>query len=124
MMTVAAVAQLLIALAFVSIPLVRHATVPPPRPPPMPNWPVRVCAPGGLAENGMRFDAGGHETWAPVGIALVMTAIAFARKGDPELARIDVQSFLDVAEAAFPAGGPRTCRTCATSSSSAVRSWS
>ncbi|MFI6775953.1 hypothetical protein [Nocardia sp. NPDC050412] len=77
-----------------------------------------------LAENGMRFDAGGHETWAPVGIALVMTAIAFARKGDPELARIDVQSFLDVAEAAFPAGGPRTCRTCATSSSSAVRSWS
>ncbi|MFJ7159175.1 hypothetical protein ACIQUQ_30095 [Streptomyces sp. NPDC101118] len=29
-----------------------------------------------LEENGLRFDAGGHETWAPVAVATVMTAVA------------------------------------------------
>ncbi|MFJ1867572.1 hypothetical protein ACIOD1_23430 [Streptomyces sp. NPDC088097] len=98
-----------------------------------------------LAENGMRFDAGGHETWAPVSIAAALAAgaalnllgvswapvttwvlltlvllinclilhsnltavssvrAAFARKGDEELARVDVPALLKAAEAAFPA---------------------
>ncbi|PZG14005.1 hypothetical protein [Nonomuraea aridisoli] len=97
-----------------------------------------------LAENGMRFDAGGHETWAPGGIAAVLVAVAvmnvaavswsgtatwivqslvlvvhclvihsqltavssvrsaFARKGDPVLAGIDVAALLKAAESGFP----------------------
>ncbi|MEV6341629.1 hypothetical protein AB0M12_43795 [Nocardia vinacea] len=144
MMTVAAVAQLLIALAFVSIPLVRHRYGAAAQTAADAELARQGVRPGVLAENGMRFDAGGHETWAPVGIALVMTAMAvlnlagndwgrtlswvfqvlvllgnvailysnltavksveaaFARKGDPELARIDVRNLLDVAGAAFP----------------------
>ncbi|MET8335692.1 hypothetical protein ABZV14_21055 [Streptosporangium canum] len=92
----------------------------------------------------MRFDAGGHETWAPVSIAAVMAATAaanlfagswaepltwvfqtivllincvilysqmaatksvqaaFARKGDPMLARVDVPALLKAAEDGFP----------------------
>ncbi|MEV4559639.1 hypothetical protein AB0K51_21955 [Kitasatospora sp. NPDC049285] len=92
----------------------------------------------------MRFDAGGHETWAPVAIAAVLAATAaldltgrswavvlhqvvlglvlaincvilysnltaapsvraaFARKGDEELARIDVAALLKAAESGFP----------------------
>ncbi|WP_433758399.1 hypothetical protein [Nocardia sp. CA-135398] len=142
MMIVAAVAQLLIALAFVSIPLVRHRYGAAAQAAADGELARQGVRPRVLAEDGMRFDAGGHETWAPVGIALVMTAMAvlnlavndwgrilsrvfqvlvllgniailysnltaaksvqaaFARKGDPELARIEVQSFLDVAEAA------------------------
>ncbi len=101
-------------------------------------------APTVLTDNGMRFDAGGHETAAPVGIAAVLVALAglnlagigwvgtlnwvvlslvligngvilysqltaarsvtaaFARKGDPSLARIDVPALLAAAEAGFP----------------------
>jgi hypothetical protein len=136
--------QLSVAGAFVSIPLVRarfgasatasaHAE--------LRRQGVRTTV---LEENGMRFDAGGHETWAPVSIAAVITATAvlnlaavswagllnwivlglvlaincvilysnltatasvraaFARKGDPELARIDVAALLKAAEAGFP----------------------
>ncbi|MEU0505196.1 hypothetical protein [Nocardia sp. NPDC005998] len=144
MMTVAAVAQLLIALAFVSIPLVRHRYGAAAKAAADADLTRQGVRPAVLEENGMRFDAGGHETWAPVGIALVMTTLAvlnvagndwgrmlswifqvlvllgngvilysnltaaksiraaFARKADPELARIDVERFLDAAENAFP----------------------
>jgi hypothetical protein len=97
-----------------------------------------------LADNGMRFDAGGHETAVPATVAAVMTVLAvlnfaasswavpltwvfqtivllgnvailhsqltaeksvraaFARKGDPLLARVDVRALLTAAEAGFP----------------------
>ncbi|MFC9892839.1 hypothetical protein ACFVMC_04015 [Nocardia sp. NPDC127579] len=144
MFTLAAIAQILIALAFVSIPLVRHrfggdAAAAADR-----ELTRQGVRPAVLAENGLRFDAGGHETWAPVSFAALMliaaalnlagsewgqtlswifqaiillanaliiysnlTAVqsvtaAFAKKGDPELARIDVRGFLDAAENAFP----------------------
>ncbi|MGK5640916.1 hypothetical protein ACSNOK_21765 [Streptomyces sp. URMC 126] len=137
--------QLLVAAAFVSIPLVRHrhgpaATAAAHRE--LERQGVRTSV---LAENGMRFDASGHETWAPVAIAAVTAAAAvlnltghgwagpatwavlglvlvinivilysnvtavksvqaaFARKGDPELARVDVAALLKAAESGFPA---------------------
>ncbi|MFI9204114.1 hypothetical protein [Streptomyces sp. NPDC053048] len=139
-----AVMQLLVATAFVSIPLVRHrygATATAGAQAELERQGVRPTV---LAENGMRFDAGGHETWAPVSIAAAMAAAAganlfgsswagpltwvvqsivllincvilysnltavksvqaaFARKGDPMLARIDVAALLKAAEAGFP----------------------
>ncbi|GHG66253.1 hypothetical protein [Streptomyces griseocarneus] len=137
--------QLLVAAAFLSIPLVRHrygATATAAARAELERQGVRTTV---LAENGMRFDAGGHETWAPVAIATVVAAAAglnlaggswagavtwsvlglvlaincvilysnltavksveaaFARKGDPELARIDVAALLKTAESGFPA---------------------
>jgi hypothetical protein len=136
--------QVLIALAFVSIPVIRA------------RWGADAQAAAEaeltrqgvpatvLAENKLRFDAGGHETAAPVGIAAVLVALAalnvfgtslgepltwwlqpliilvngailysqltavravegaFAKKGDPLLARVDVPAFLTAAEKAFP----------------------
>ncbi|MEV0298134.1 hypothetical protein [Nocardia sp. NPDC050710] len=144
MITAAAIAQILIALAFISIPIVRHRYGKAAEAAAHAELTRQGVRPEVLAENGMRFDAGGHETWAPVGIASVMTALAalnlagneggvtlswifqilvllangvilysnltaatsitaaFAKKGDPELARIDVKRFLDAAEGAFP----------------------
>jgi hypothetical protein len=136
--------QLLVAAAFVSIPLVRNrygatATVGAHAQLREQGVPTTV-----LADNGMRFDAGGHETAVPVTVAAVMTVLAglnlvasswagpltwvfqsivllgngailysqltaeksvraaFARKGDPVLARIDVKALLEAAEAGFP----------------------
>ncbi|MFI5714355.1 hypothetical protein [Nocardia sp. NPDC051750] len=102
---------------------------------------VRTTA---LSENGMRFDASGHEWAAPAGIATVLLAVAgvnlagagwaatldlivfalvligngvivysnataaksvrvaFHRKSDPELMRVDVPALLKAAEAGFP----------------------
>ncbi|WP_330250950.1 hypothetical protein OG874_32815 [Nocardia sp. NBC_00565] len=144
MMTIAALAQLLIALAFVSIPLVRARYGAAAKDAVGAELTRQGVRPAILEENGLRLDAGGHETWAPVGIALVMTTLAvanlagngwgqtlswifqvlvllgngailysnltaaksiraaFARKGDPELARVDVERFLDAAGAGFP----------------------
>ncbi|WP_406311261.1 hypothetical protein OHA77_20760 [Streptosporangium sp. NBC_01639] len=68
--------QILVATAFVSIPLVRHrygATAMASAEAELQRQGVRTTV---LAENGMRFDAGGHETWAPVSIAAVMAATA------------------------------------------------
>ncbi|MET8776079.1 hypothetical protein ABZV58_13755 [Nocardia sp. NPDC004654] len=143
-MTVAAIAQLLIALAFVSIPLVRHRYGAAAKAAAEAELNRQGVRPGVLAEHGMRFDAGGHETWAPLSIALAMTGLAvlnlagnlwgqtltwigqvlvvlvnivilysnltaakgveaaFAKTGDPELARIDAGRFLAAAEGAFP----------------------
>ncbi|WP_326589632.1 hypothetical protein [Streptomyces sp. NBC_01294] len=68
-MNAVAALQVLIALAFLSIPLVRsrygsraQAAVEAE----LGRQGVRTTV---MAENGMRLDAGGHETWAPVGIA-------------------------------------------------------
>lgn len=76
MITFAAVVQLLIALAFVSIPVVRHrygggAGAHAEAELERQGIPVRV-----LKENKINFDASGHETWAPGSIALVMAALA------------------------------------------------
>ncbi|MER6449825.1 hypothetical protein [Streptomyces venezuelae] len=76
-MDAVAALQLLIAVAFLSIPVVRsrygaraQASVEAE----LGRQGVRSTV---MAENGMRLDAGGHETWAPVGIAaaLVLPAL-------------------------------------------------
>ncbi|MFG2880559.1 hypothetical protein ACGFYU_37020 [Streptomyces sp. NPDC048337] len=76
--------QILIALAFLSIPLVRsryggraQAAVEAE----LARQGVRTTV---MAENGMRVDAGGHETWAPVGIATaLLVPAAFTLAGSP-----------------------------------------
>jgi hypothetical protein len=133
-----------IACAFVSIPMVRArfgATATAVAHAELRRQGVRTTV---LEESGMRFDAGGHETWVPVLIAAVLattaafnlvgsssagllnwvvlglvlaincvilysnlTAIssvqaAFGRKGDAELACIDVAALLKAAESGFP----------------------
>lgn len=68
--------QLLVAAAFLSIPLVRHrygATAMAGAQAELERQGVRPTV---LAENGMRFDAGGHETAVPVTVAAVMAALA------------------------------------------------
>jgi hypothetical protein len=136
--------QLVVAAAFVSIPAVRArfgslATVLAHR-----ELERQGVSPNVLVDNGMRFDAGGHETVLPVTVASVMTVLAvlnfagsswatpltwvfqsivlvgngvilysqltattsvqaaFARKGDPVLARIDVPALLGAARDGFP----------------------
>ncbi|MFC8828645.1 hypothetical protein ACFT9I_25235 [Streptomyces sp. NPDC057137] len=144
MTAITAVVQFLVALAFVTIPMVRSrygAQAQAAAEAELTRQGVRTTV---LADNGIRFDAGGHETIAPVTLALMaavpacltltggdlgetlswylmplvlladvgilysqLTAeksvtAAFAKKGDPELTRIDVRSLLDTAERAFP----------------------
>jgi hypothetical protein len=68
--------QLLVAGAFVSIPLVRArygATAMAAAEAELVRQGVRPTV---LTENGMRFDAGGHETAAPVGVAVAMVIAA------------------------------------------------
>ncbi|GAA3139716.1 hypothetical protein GCM10010466_33520 [Planomonospora alba] len=70
------VMQLLVAVAFLSIPLVRHrygAAATARAQAELARQGVRTTV---LAENGMRFDAGGHETAAPAAVAAVMAALA------------------------------------------------
>ncbi|MFF4864718.1 hypothetical protein ACFY3J_23920 [Streptomyces sp. NPDC001231] len=144
MNALAAVMQLLVAAAFVSIPLVRHRYGPAAKAAAVAELRRQGVRPEVLEENKLRFDAGGHETAAPATVAVVMTALAamnfagaepaqlltwifsslvllmnvvivysnltavksveaaFSRKGDPELARIEVGPFLKAAEDAFP----------------------
>ncbi|WP_433181260.1 hypothetical protein [Actinoallomurus sp. CA-150999] len=144
MNTLAAVMQLLVAAAFVSIPLVRHRYGPAAKAAAQAELRRQNVRPEVLDENKLRFDAGGHETAAPATVAAVMittavlnlaghglaqpltwifsslvlllnagivysnlTAVksvqaAFRRKGDPELARVQVAPFLKAAENAFP----------------------
>ncbi|MBE1486879.1 hypothetical protein [Plantactinospora soyae] len=76
MLIFAAVLQLLVALAFVSIPLVRHrhgdsAKVNAEAELTRQGVPVTV-----LRDNKLSFDASGHETAAPVAVAAVMVALA------------------------------------------------
>ncbi|WP_433261062.1 hypothetical protein ACQPWR_19045 [Micromonospora vinacea] len=144
MNTLAAVMQLLVAAAFVSIPVVRHRFGPAAKAAAEAELRRQAVRPEVLQENNLRFDASGHETAAPVTVAVVMTAVAalnlagagpaqlltwifsslvvlmnvvivysnrtavksveaaFHRKGDPELARVQVAPFLRAAENAFP----------------------
>ncbi|UFS93940.1 hypothetical protein [Nocardia huaxiensis] len=144
MNTVIATVELVAAAAFLSMPLVRNrfgAAAMVEAENELARQGVRTTA---LRENGMRFDASGHEWWAPGGIAtllLVMAGLnlagfdwmrpvnwavmallllansvivysnltavrsvqaAFAKKNDPELARIDVPALIQVAESGFP----------------------
>lgn len=76
MMTFAAILQLLVALAFVSIPLVRHrfggsAKANAEAELRRQGVPVTV-----LAENKLSFDASGHETAVPLTVAGVMLVVA------------------------------------------------
>ncbi|MGC4866209.1 hypothetical protein ACLQ3B_12355 [Micromonospora sp. DT53] len=144
MNTLAAVMQLLVAVAFVSIPMIRHRFGPAAKAAAEAELRRQAVRPEVLQENNLRLDASGHETAAPVTVAVVMTAVAalnlagagpaqlltwifsslvvlmnvvivysnrtavksveaaFQRKGDPELARVEVASFLRAAENAFP----------------------
>ncbi|WP_067542981.1 hypothetical protein [Nocardia crassostreae] len=144
MNTIVATVQLVAAAAFVSMPIVRNrygTAAMAKAAGELARQGVRTTA---LRENGMRFDASGHEWWAPGGIATLLvimaglnlagvewmrpvnwvvlgglflancvivysnlTAVqsvtaAFARKNDPELARIDVRTLIKVAESGFP----------------------
>ncbi|MFJ6757387.1 hypothetical protein ACIQNK_20470 [Streptomyces sp. NPDC091273] len=75
-MNAVAALQILIALAFLSIPLVRSrygARAQAAVEAELGRQGVRTTV---MAENGMRLDAGGHETWAPVGIALALAVPA------------------------------------------------
>ena len=76
MHVLAAVAQLLIAAAFVSIPLVRHRFGPAATAAAEAELARQGVRGGVLAANGLRFDAGGHETAAPVAVAVLMSALA------------------------------------------------
>ncbi|MGW1550132.1 hypothetical protein [Streptomyces sp. NPDC002346] len=144
MNSLAAVMQLLVAIAFISIPVVRHRFGPAAKAAAVAELRRQNVRPEVLEENKLRFDAGGHETAAPATVAAVMigtaalnfagaapaqpltwvfsslvllmnagivysnlTAVksveaAFRRKGDPELARVEVAPFLQAAEDAFP----------------------
>ncbi|MFE9205603.1 hypothetical protein [Micromonospora sp. NPDC007230] len=76
MNTLAAVMQLLVAAAFVSIPVVRHRFGPAAKAAAVTELRRQHVRPEVLEENKLRFDAGGHETAAPATVAVVMTAIA------------------------------------------------
>lgn len=76
MIVLAAVLQLLVALAFVSIPVVRHHfgdTAKEKAEAELRRQGVPVSV---LEENKLSFDASGHETAAPVTVAAVMTVLA------------------------------------------------
>lgn len=76
MTTLAAVLQLLIALAFVSIPMVRSRYGPRAQAAAEAELACQGVPGTVLADNKLRFDAGGHETAAPVAIASVLVALA------------------------------------------------
>ncbi|MFV2178136.1 hypothetical protein ACFHW2_04235 [Actinomadura sp. LOL_016] len=103
--------QLLVAAAFVTIPMVRHRYGPAAKAAAEAELARQDVPTTVLEENGLKFDAGGHETAAPVAIAAILysqltaaTSVraAFERKGDPTLPRIDVRAPLEAAEGAFP----------------------
>ncbi|MER5889386.1 hypothetical protein ABT160_36655 [Streptomyces sp. NPDC001941] len=76
MNTTAATAQLLVAAAFVSIPLVRHRFGSAAKAAAVAELRRQDVRPEVLEENRIRFDAGGHETAAPVTVAAVMVTTA------------------------------------------------
>lgn len=87
MNTVVAVVELAAAAAFVSMPIVRnrygaHAMATAEAE--LARQGVRVTA---LRENGMRFDASGHEWWAPGGVAILLVVMAGLNIADAEWMR-------------------------------------
>ncbi|MFF2189889.1 hypothetical protein [Streptomyces sp. NPDC058155] len=88
MNALAAVMQLLVAAAFVSIPVVRHRFGPAAKAAAVAELRRQEVRPEVLEENKLRFDAGGHETAAPVTVAAIMIAVAAANFADADLARL------------------------------------
>ncbi|GAA3765143.1 hypothetical protein GCM10022225_58990 [Plantactinospora mayteni] len=88
MNTLAAVMQLLVAVAFVSIPVVRHRFGPVAKAAAEAELRRQNVRPEVLAENKIRFDASGHETAAPVTVAAVMTATAALNLVGADLAQL------------------------------------
>ncbi|WP_328407821.1 hypothetical protein [Nocardia sp. NBC_00403] len=72
----AAVLQLLIALAFVSIPLVRHRYGAAAKTAAEAELRRQGIPASVLKENNLSFDAGGHETIVPATVALIMMVLA------------------------------------------------
>ncbi|GGR82646.1 hypothetical protein GCM10010252_21690 [Streptomyces aureoverticillatus] len=72
----AAICQLLVAVAFLSIPLVRHRFGAAAKAAADRELDRQGVPAGVLEANGLRFDAGGHETLAPLAVAAVMVALA------------------------------------------------
>ncbi|QFZ17329.1 hypothetical protein [Saccharothrix syringae] len=87
MNTLAAAMQLLVAVAFVSIPVVRHRFGPAAKAAATAELRRQQVRPEVLEENKLRFDAGGHETAAPVAVAAVMTATAALNLAGADLGR-------------------------------------
>ncbi|MBE1531499.1 hypothetical protein [Actinomadura algeriensis] len=87
MPTLAAVLQLLVAVAFVSIPLVRHRYGPAAKAAAEAELARQDVPPAVLAEHGLKFDASGHETAAPVAIAAIMVTVAALNLADHDWAR-------------------------------------
>ncbi|MFF0480344.1 hypothetical protein [Streptomyces sp. NPDC004435] len=73
---IAAVAQIAVALAFLSIPLLRHRFGPAAKAAAVTELKRQGVRPEVLDENGLRFDASGHEWWAPGSFAAVNLAVA------------------------------------------------
>ena len=73
---VAAVAQILVATAFLSIPLLRHRFGAVAKAAAVTGLRRQGIRPEVLEENKLRFDASGHEWWAPGSFALVNIAAA------------------------------------------------
>ncbi|MER5929877.1 hypothetical protein [Streptomyces sp. NPDC002054] len=76
MNTCAAILQLLVAVAFLSIPLVRHRYGADAKATAEAELERQGVPAGVLEANGLRFDAGGHETYAPLAVAAVMATLA------------------------------------------------
>jgi hypothetical protein len=68
--------QLLVAVAFVSIPVVRHRYGPAAKAAAVAELRRQNVRPEVLEENKLRFDAGGHETAAPATVAAITTGTA------------------------------------------------
>ncbi|MGW4895799.1 hypothetical protein ACWEQL_26590 [Kitasatospora sp. NPDC004240] len=76
MNTVAAVAQVLVAAAFASIPLLRHRFGAVAKAAAVTELRRQGIRPEVLEENKLRFDASGHEWWAPGSFAVASLAAA------------------------------------------------
>ncbi|MBT2395971.1 hypothetical protein [Streptomyces sp. ISL-100] len=82
MNTLAAITQILVAAAFLSIPLIRHRFGNAAKAAAVAELEQQGIRPSVLEENKLRFDAGGHEWWAPGSFAAAMlTAAAFNLAG-------------------------------------------
>lgn len=88
MTTLAAAMQFLVAIAFVSIPMVRHRFGPAAKAAAVAELRRQNVRPEVLEENKLRFDAGGHETAAPVAVAAVMATIATLNVVGADLAQL------------------------------------
>ncbi|MEU3075416.1 hypothetical protein [Streptomyces laurentii] len=87
MSALTAAGQLLVAAAFVSIPVVRHRFGPAAKAAAVAELRGQDVRLEVLEENRLRFDAGGHETAAPVAVAAVMAVTAALNFAGADLAQ-------------------------------------